>query len=88
MDLPAPLRLGDKLTLRFRLKRANGGRMEVLDVNGEFRICSLSFEAGTNRQMLSVESASGVVPSWRAVKRTPEFKRVIPPARSPRTSVA
>jgi hypothetical protein len=85
MDLPSPLRLGDKLKLRFRVKRANGGRSEVLDVDGEYRVGSLSFEA--NRQILQVESL-GVVPSWRAVKRTPEFKRVIPPAKSPRTVVA
>ena len=85
MDLPSPLRIGDKLKLHFRVKRAHGGRSEVLDIDGEYRISVLSFEA--NRQILQVESL-GIVPSWRAVKRTPEFKRVIPPAKSPRTVVA
>lgn len=86
MDLPSPLRLGDRLTLRFRVKRTNSGRAEVLDVDGEFRISSLRFEPGSNRQILDVET-TGKVPSWRAVKKTPEFKRVIPPAKSPRTMV-
>jgi len=88
MDLPSPLRLGDKITLHFRIKRMNNGRSEILDVDGEFRVASISFEAGSNRQILVVEKAeSGKVPSWKAVKKTPEFKRVVPPARSPRQLV-
>ena len=88
MHLPTQLRLGDRLPLHFRIKRTNAGRSEVLEVNGDFRVTSLSYEPGTFRQILEVETAStGKVPSWRAVKRTPEFKRVIPPAKSPREVV-
>lgn len=82
LDLPSPLRLGDRLQLHFRIKRSNGNRVELLEVDGEFRVSSLRFEAGTNRQHLDVE-AIGKAPAWRALKRTQEFKRVIPPARFP-----
>jgi len=88
MTLPPLLRLGDKITLRFRTKRVTKGRAEALVVDGEYRITSLRYEAGSNRQILEVESASGIAPSWRAIKRTSEFKRIIPPAKSPRTVVA
>lgn len=88
MDLPSHLRLGDKLTLHFRVKRSNNGRSEILDVDGEFRISGLRYETGSNRQIIEVETGTaGKVPSWRAVKKTPEFKRVIPPAKSPRMLV-
>jgi hypothetical protein len=85
LDLPS-LRLGDRLSLRFRVKRQHGGRSEVLDVDGEFRVRALSFEAGSTRQLLEVET-TGKVPSWRAVRSAPEFKRVVPPAKSPRILV-
>ena|ERR1700679_2566498 len=88
MTLPPLLRLGDKITLRFRMRRVNKGRSEVLVIDGEYRISSTQYEAGSNRQILEVESASGIAPSWRAIKKPPEFKRVIPPAKSPRTVVA
>jgi hypothetical protein len=88
MDLPSPLRLGDKIALHFRIKRSHNGRSEILDVDGEFRITALTFEAGSNRQILAVEKTeTGKVPSWRAVKKAPEFKRIVPPARSPRMLV-
>jgi hypothetical protein len=87
MDLPAPLRIGDKVALRFRLKRTNAGRSETLEVLGDFRVSSVSFVGHTGQQQLEVE-ALGKVPSWRAIKRTAGPKRVIPPARSPRTVVA
>jgi hypothetical protein len=88
IHLPAQVRLGDRLPLHFRVKRTNAGRSEVLEVNGDFRVTALSYEPGTFRQILEVETATtGKVPSWRAVKRTPEFRRVIPPAKSPREVV-
>lgn len=87
MDLPT-LRHTDKISLRFRVKRTNAGRSEVLDVAGEFRVSSVRFDAMTRQQIVEVETATGVVPSWRAIKRAPEFRRVIPPAKSPRTVVA
>lgn len=70
-DLPSPLRNGDKVHLRFQLARQNGGRSEVLDVQGEFVIRSVRFDAsdGPTRQLLTVES-TGVAPSWRAVKKS------------------
>ena len=85
LDLPSQLRLGDKLALKFKLKRTNQGRSEVLEVQGDFRVSSVSYDG--MRQILDVETLVGKVPSWRAVKRSSEQKRVIPPARSPRTVV-
>src|ERR1035437_4851430 len=85
MELPSTLRLGDKLALKLKLKRTNQGRSEVLEVQGDFRISSVSYDG--LRQILEVETATGKVPSWRAVKRAPETKRVIPPAKSARTVV-
>lgn len=69
MDLP-PMRIGDRVQLRCRLARKNGGRNEVLDVVGEFRVTTTSLDAssGTARQLLVVES-TGVAPAWRAVKK-------------------
>jgi hypothetical protein len=83
LELPV-LRLGDRLSLRCKLKRSNQGRSEVLEVMGDFRVASASFDG--MRQVLEVES-TGKVPSWRAIKRAPKVKRVIPPARSARTVV-
>ena len=85
MELPSTLRLGDKLALKFKLKRTRQGRSEVLEVQGDFRISSVRYDG--LRQILEVETAIGKVPSWRAVKRVPEAERVIPPAKSARTVV-
>jgi hypothetical protein len=87
MDLPV-LRAQDKVALHFRVKRLHAGRSEVLDVMGDFRVSAVMFDATTRQQTVEVETVLGVVPSWRAVKKAPEFRRVIPPARSPRTVVA
>jgi hypothetical protein len=87
MDLPV-LRAQDKVALHFRVKRLHAGRSEVLDVTGDFRVSAVSFNAKTRQQTVEVETVLGIVPSWRAIKRAPEFRRVIPPARSPRTVVA
>ncbi len=69
MDLPRML-VGHRIQLKFRLTRKNGGRSEVLDVDGEFVVRSVSFDAssGMARQLLSVESTEAA-PSWRAVKK-------------------
>ena len=85
MDLPSPLRIGDRLKLRFKLQRMNGGRSEVLEVSGEFRVASVSFDEGS-RQVLSVE-ATKKAPSWVAVKRRAEAPRKLAPAVSPRTPI-
>jgi hypothetical protein len=82
--LPIPLRLGDKLKLSFKLKRQNGGRLEVLDVQGEFRV--MSSTQSVEHQYLSVES-TGKEPAWRAVRRGSLPERKVPPAIFPRTIV-
>jgi hypothetical protein len=89
LELPSPLRIGDKVQLRFRLSRQNGGRTEVLDVAGDYLIRSVSFDtvSGSARQCLSVES-TGVAASWRAVKKTPSAPpRRVGPARAPRMAI-
>ena len=86
LDLPSPLRIGDRLQLRFRLARMNGGRSEVLDVQGEFQVRSVSFDAssGSARQIISVES-TGAAPSWKAVKKSSlPPPRKLGPAKVPR----
>lgn len=89
MTLPVPLRIGDRIRLAFCLRRTNGGRSEVLDVSGDYRVTSVSFDAsdGPPRQMLEVESA-GKAANWRAVKRTSSVpERRLGPTRFPRTVV-
>lgn len=86
MTLPGPLRIGDKVRLGFRLHRDNAGRTEELDTTGEWRVTSVGFDAKGpfSRQSLVVESASKT-PTWRAVRKAPVWKRVLPPARAPHT---
>jgi hypothetical protein len=87
-ELPTPLRVGDILALRFRLSRHTGGRDEVLDVEGQFRVTVIAgFDATVfpRRQLLSVESTT-VPPKWRSIKKTPE-RRPLAPLRSPRTPI-
>lgn len=88
MTLPVPLRIGDRIHLAFQLRRTTGGRSEVLDVSGDFRVTSVSFDAahGPPRQQLTVESA-GKAPTWRAVKRQAAPERRLGPTRFPRTMV-
>lgn len=85
--LPEPLRVGDPLGLRLRTTRITNGRHEVLDVNGQFRVTAVGFDASTmpRRQLLTVESVQKP-PTWRAVKKPPQ-KPALSPARSPRTPV-
>ena len=86
-DVPSPLRVGDPLGLRFRLTRENGGRHEVLEVRGQFRVTAVGFDAGVapRRQLLTVESV-GRPPTWVSVKKPPQRGRLAP-AISPRTPV-
>lgn len=88
MDVPSPLRIGDVLHFAFRLRRQNGGRTEALEVLGKFRVTSVSFDAtsGVSHQLLGVEAA-GATPSWKAIKKSPEQKRSLPPTHFPRTIV-
>lgn len=89
MDLPSPLRIGDHVAMRFQLQRQNGGRSEVLDVMGDFRVSEVRFdtEGGVGRQHLVVQSL-GKAPAWRAVKKAPVTAKRLSPARFPRTVIA
>jgi hypothetical protein len=89
LDLPGPLRIGDRVAVSFRLQRRNAGRTEVLDVRGEVRVTSASLDATgpTVRQLIGVETTSPTPLTWKAVKNRPEWKRQLPPARFPKTSV-
>ena len=75
-------RIGDKVYLRFRLSRQNGGRSEQLDVDGDFQVRSTSLDAssGFARQILSVDAVS-TSPCWKAVKKIPAPLRKLGPAR-------
>ena len=88
MDLPSPLRIGDKLTFNFRVARQHTGRSEVLDVKGEFRVSQVSFDvtSGPARQILVVVS-NGVPPAWRAVKKASPPSRKLGPAKAPRMAL-
>ena len=85
LALPVPLRQGDKLRLAFVLRRQNGGRHEVLTVQGEYRVVTVS--QSTDHQFLSVE-ATGIEPAWKAVRRpASQLERKLPPTVFPRTVV-
>jgi hypothetical protein len=86
MDLP-PLRLGDRITLRFPLTRQNNGRREVLEVNGEYQVTALRYDAsGKMPRMRATVASTASPPHWRAV-RQPTFKGALAPAVSPRTPI-
>jgi hypothetical protein len=84
LTLPVPLRLGERLHLAFKIRKQNGGRSEVLDVYGEYRVTAVGFT--TDYQHLIVE-AVGKAPTWRAVKKEPATKRLLGPAKHPRMPV-
>ncbi len=89
MDLPSPLRLGDKVRLAFKLQRKNDRRTEVLTVSGDFRVASVGFDSsgGPTRQLISVE-AVGKAPAWQSVKNIPTVSRKFPPTHFPRTEIS
>lgn len=88
LDLPGPLRIGDRVRLSFRLRRQNSGRSEVLEVFGEFRVqaMGLDFAQTAKRQVVSVTSSDDA-PHWKAVKKQPEWRRTVPPAVSARKTI-
>ncbi len=87
-DLPGPLRIGDRIRLAFRLARMKGGRSELLEVKGDFKVITISFDAtDLPKQLLHVE-AVGKAPSWQAIKKTRIPRQRLAPACSPRTTVA
>lgn len=85
LNLPAPLRLGDRLDLDFKIQRLNGGRSEILRVNGTFKVTDVSFDA--ERQHLTVSSL-GLAPSWQAVRKEKPFQRKVGPAKFPKTVIS
>lgn len=87
LDLPA-LKIGDPVALKFSVERKNGGRMEVLEVNGRFRVKEVGIDAqrAPQRQLLSVEAADKP-PTWRSVKKRSSVSRRLCPARFPRTPI-
>ena len=89
LDLPVSLRIGDRLSVNFRLTRKNAGRTEVLDAVGDLRVTSifLNITKASARQMVEAESLTGVPFKWRAVKTPPVWKRQLSPAKFPRTPV-
>lgn len=86
-NLPCPLKIGDPLGLRFRITRQTGGRYEILEVNGQFRVTAVGFDGSTlpRRQLLSVESLS-TPPRWRSIKKPPQG-RPLAPARAHPTPI-
>ena len=87
MDLPGILRVGDPLRLSFTVRRVNGGRHEILDVEGTFKVEAVGIDASAlpHRQMLRIASA-GKPPTWRSVKKPPVGRR-LGPTRFPPTPI-
>ncbi len=84
--LPSPLKIGDPVGLRFKIRRdSSQGRSELLTVSGQFRVTAIGFDGSTlpRRQLLTVESI-GKPPTWASVKRAPP-RGPLAPAISPRT---
>jgi len=80
------LRIGDKISLRFRLERMHDGRREMADVDGEFRVAAVQIAHGpTGSRQIAQIAAINKPPFWKAIKLLPP--RVLPPARFPPTEV-
>ncbi len=88
LDLPRVL-LGDPVRLRFFLRRHNNGRTDVLKVDAPFKVVAVGLDTSVvpHRQILSVEPATGNIPTWQSVKRLQEAPRRLPPARFPKTPI-
>jgi hypothetical protein len=81
INLPAPLPIGTRIKLRFPLQRRNGGRTEVLQVDGEFKVTAVVIDArGDAKQLVSV-SAVGLVPTWKSIKN-PAIRKLNPTSRT------
>ena len=79
MALPSPIPIGSKLRLAFTLSRTNKGRTEELRVNGEFQVTSVIIDTTKGKvvQVVTV-SATGLAPSWVAVKNQAATKKLAP----------
>jgi hypothetical protein len=89
ISLPTLVRIGDRVRLGFKLRRQNGGRTEILDASGDWRVVGVHVDASGPyaKQLITLESAK-TAPIWRAIKKTSGWERSLPPARAPRTVVA
>ena len=87
-DLPGPLRNGDPVVLHCLLTRQTGGRSEVLEVDGLFRVDTVGFDGSCvpHRQLLSLVPSTKA-PTWRSVKKRIPEVRQLGPTRFPRTSI-
>jgi len=87
MELPSPIPIGSKIRLAFTLTRSNKGRTEELRVNGEFQVTTVITDTtkGKVLQVVTV-SATGLAPSWVAVKN-PTIAKKLAPTRSGPTKV-
>ena len=85
--LPCPLKIGDPIGLRFKIRRLRQGREDELIVDGQFVVTAVGFDAGTmpRKQLLTVESATKP-PTWRSVRKTLSERRLAP-AIAPRQPV-
>lgn len=80
ISLPAPLHIGTRLKLRFPIQRRNGGRTEVLTVDGEFKVTGVVIDArGDAKQLVSV-AAVGAAPTWKSIKN-PAIIKLSPTSR-------
>lgn len=75
---------GAFLSLDFRATKVTGGRTEIIDVKGIYRVTGLCFDVET--QHLKIESM-GLVPTWKAIKNKKGFKRVLKNPVYPRTPI-
>jgi hypothetical protein len=84
MDLPSPIPIGSRIRLAFTLTRSNRGRTEELRVNGDFQVTSSITDRtrGKSIQIVTV-SATGLAPSWLAVKNHTATRKLAPTHNGP-----
>jgi hypothetical protein len=80
MDLPAIPSLGERILLRFVLRRRNGPRSEELHIEGEYRVTEVVLDTtcAPSKSRIKVQ-AKGLTPSWRAVRNQPTVHRRLAP---------
>jgi len=88
IDLPYPLRIGDRVTLNFTIVERFNGRYNVLEVKGEVRVASVAFDAskGILRQLVGVE-ATGSPFVWKSVKNLRQVSPKLGLAKKPKTTI-
>jgi len=88
-DFPVPLRIGDQVALRFKIRRQNGGRTDVLEVDHRFKVSAIGLDqrSGQTRQLVAVEILHGKPPAWHSIKNEAPARRKLGPARFPKTAI-